>query len=404
MKKLPASLLVGLVLYVLHDLGMMVRSASLHWRLAAGALDLVSWALIAVGLGELARRSRNRALRVGFALFVIVAVWTCAKPILEVVSNETRWTWPWHRYTHAVVGALLTAAVAALVVAAEGLRRAPLASVLPLVAMVTQGWIPGTDHVLLTYLQHHEAIANLYWLVNGLMLCGGMFVLAQHMAVEPESDVKVAVGGLRIIESALKFRVVFAVATLAVGLGMIPAWNTSKVFTAGTPLLAFATLAIAAFGCLRFASANLERQSCMQTVIGSALILWWCELSLMRSVYVIGSYASVHAIVETWSLLGPLAMTAGFVIIGMEVLKRLPSLREVLAARMVVFIVLSIVAILIQTGVVEATLRTHIELGSVAAFANIGAALAFASLAGRAADAIGKSGVPEARVVSTSQP
>jgi hypothetical protein len=403
MKKLPAALLVGLAMYVLHDLAALVfrvMPMSPRWAIAAFGLELASYVLITVGLHDLAHRTPKPALRAAWVLLAIAALWGWAQPIVEMFSGYMPWDSPWFGYANIASGALVTASAVALVVAADGVKRAPIASVLVVLAVLGRGWFPAVGDALNGFLGYSMGLAGLYVLVNGLMWCGGLFVLARHVSVESEPDVKTAVSGLRIVERSLKLRAVFAIAALAVGLGAAPAWNTSKVFAIGLPVLSLATLVIVGLGCLRLARAKLENQSSMQTVIGGALVLWWCALNLQRSAFPYG----LDAIAETWSLVGPLALAAGFVVVGMDVLKSLPALREVLAARMVAFIALSIVAILIQSGVVEATLRTHIALGFVAAFANIGAALAFASLAGRAADAIGKPAVPEARVVSTSQP
>ena len=136
-------------------------------------------------------------------------------------------------------------------------------------------------------------------------------------------------------------------------------------------------------------------------------MIWWAAVQLQQvSDAITGSSSG-----ETLSVLGPAIGGAGLMLVGFAIsqfaqARGLEALREAAGVRTLAYVMLTAGSIGAQHMVYASTAASNgIMLTFVSAGAVIGALLAFAGLAKQAADAIDKGpSLPEARVVSTSQP
>jgi hypothetical protein len=398
MKKLPASLLVGLAMFVVYIAGNALLTfvdsyyVGVRWIVASRGLDLVMHTLIAVGMLELARSTRKPAMRVAAWLFAIAVAWLWTRSLIELGWSRTSWYYAVMGCGFQVMGLVMTASALAFVVAADGVKRAPVASVCAILAVLGYGWMPFVGAPFHVWLAEHRGIAAIYWLVQGGLFVGGTATLARLVAPdEAVIDPRGAASGLRILERAIKLRVVLAFVISAGALRKI----SSELSLAASVVLV-STLVIASLGCMRLARANLVGLRSLHAVIGGALVMWWaaCQLAQLT----LSDFPAEFA--DAWRTAGPIVGLAGFTLVGICVREALPALREPVTSRLVVFVMLSIIALAIVNGSYEAPHPLMI-LAGIASFTGF---LAFASLARKAADAIGNTDVPEARVVSTSQP
>jgi hypothetical protein len=395
MKRLPASLVVGLAMFVVYIAGNALLTfvasyyVGVRWVVASRGLDLVMHTLIAVGMLELARSTRKPVMRVAAWLFAIAAAWLWTRPLIELGWSESSWYYAVMARGFEVMGMVMTASALAFVVAADGVKRARVASVCAILAVLGYGWMPFVGTPFHVWLAEHRGIAALYWLVQGGLFVFGTATLARLVAPEEvASDPRAAASGLRILERALKLRVGIAMVIATIGLRRL-----SSDFSVALSVVFVSTLVIASLGSMRLARANLVGFSALRVAIGGALVMWWAASQLAQLTF--SSFPSEFT--DAWRAGGPIVGVAGFALVGICVREALPALREPVTSRLVAFLMLSIISI----AIVSSSHDAQHPLMIVAGVATIAGFLAFASLARKAADAIGKTDVPEARVVST---
>jgi hypothetical protein len=409
MKKLPPAFVIGLVFYLLHDAGNLLFvtptsiAVGVRWTVMSGGLNLAAHLLIAAGFFELVRTKRTAALVLACWTFTAFAAWLWVRPLLEILGAEIDHAVP---YPFMFAGGVLTVSSVALVIAANGLRRAPVASVLVLVAVVGYGWVPVAGESIYRWLAHHHAFSAVYWLVQGAMWAAGTLMLAGAIDLPEEAaDPAAAVRGLRLLERALKLRVVCACAVAALGVGTVAAPKLEL----GVGIVVLATMVLAALGCLQLARSKVDGLPREHVVIGAGIIAWWAGVQLLQLMYTTQRFFRDY--VEAWAIAGPLVGVAGLVVIGIAIsafarARALEALREAASARLVIYALLAGSGIVIASQAYKAsTASSALVLMMLGAGAGIAGLITFAGLARQAAAAADQGpGLPEARVVSTSPP
>jgi hypothetical protein len=411
--RVPLAIVVGLAVGVIGDTANLVASIdrteleiSARLILATNACLFVAYALLAIGLFDLARRGRGRAralLTAAAIGMVLVVCWYIGRPLSEIAIGDDPETLDViYRWGYFGTGLIAFAVVLVLVIAARK-QRPFVAATLALLAVLARPWTPYVGDVL-SHLWGHPTLHAVYWTVNGLMWTGGVLWLSACIAKHglPETaDPPAAASGLRLVATALHFRIVAALVIAFVSVGMIRSAATAKVVAIGGPLVILATTAVAVLGCMRSARSALDGLPARRLAIGGALVLWWCALQLDQLMWLARAFArdtSLYRVdlelAQAWSIAGPLIATAGFALVGSAISafaarRADDALRESASVRTLLFVVLSASSVAIQSPVSKAESRDgFLLLMFVGAGAGIGALVSLAGLARQAAGAI----------------
>ena len=416
MLRAPVAITVGLVIGVLgavvtliSNFGEPAFESITRAQLARMAAAVTEYALVAIGVFELARRTSGNArqlLRWAGVLLLAVCAWYALRPVIDVLVDERRmWVIDVSRWGFFASGMCSLIAVILLGVVA----RAPIA-LCAVIAVLARGWIPYvTDDLHLWLFEHHE-VAAVYWVVQSMLFAIGVLGACARVAATPAtSDPELAIGGFHYVANALRLRVVGAIVFAFLATGMVRSHELRWFIVVGAPLVVIVTLVIVALGCLRVARAQVDHMPRWRFAIGGGLSLWWAVVQYEQVFHLFRDHDVItgagQSFASAWSIAGPLIATAALGLVGSAIsafahARTNDELRESAAVRTLLFIVLSASSVGIQSQVWKAETRDgFLMLMFVAAAAGIAALVAFAGLARQAADAI-DTGLPKARVTS----
>ncbi|MDQ3299779.1 MAG: hypothetical protein M3619_24635 [Myxococcota bacterium] len=425
-RSLPPALLVGLLVGMLGDLLQLVTGLarndvfdrSIRWELFWLGLFAAEYLLITVGLFELARRATGQArtlLRVAAGIYAALLVWHSTRPVLDVFYIGSEWIIEVHRYSYVAVGVLSLVVAIVVIVAARGFVRAPAAAFLMIIAVLARGWVPYIGESLHRYLWENQTVGVVYWMVIGMMWTAGLAWLAMLIDgdhAESTTDGAITASGLRLAASALRFRVIVAIVIAVAMVGMVRSAGGLKLAMIGGPAVILASMVVCTLGLLAAVRGALPDLPRWRIVLGATITIWWAGVQLHQLLWLYrsidGSFGGIRDNAEwlqAWSILGPLAATAGLALAGSAIssyaaARANDELREAASVRTLLFVVLSASGIAITSQLFKASSQNgFILLALIGAGASIAALISLAGLFTRAAETIASGPtLPTARV------
>jgi hypothetical protein len=386
-----------------------MRAIMIAW--GAGVAELV---LLSAGLFELSRRldgAARRCAHAAGAIFAVFLLWRLCRDALVVLDGQSRVElFHWSLVPH---GVLSTAAAALIATAVSGWTRAPVASVVSILVVLGQGWVPWLGDELYDLLRAHPTAEKLYWLV--LDLCSTL-ALIQLIAVGVRdreatlADPVAAASGARIAAVALWLRLGLAIVLALPLLMLLRMPGLPAVIHRVTPLVDIALAVLCAAGLLRLAGSRIEGLPASRLTAGATLVLWWAGIELTR----LSHYADLSRftglasqdteLLEGWSIAGPLISVAGLVLAGTSIAawaeaRGALELRQSAVSRTIVLAILSTFSVPLGLGSIDS-----LGLYALISLLSIAGLVAFAGLMSRAAEMLASGPtLPSARVLSATE-